>query len=534
MVLAVQRVLFLVALFPLASCDRNVSAPELGAVLQQGSLNVDQGALLDYQTEASASDLTGAAEYSVTELALRRPLGVSFKSRTKTWVRINGQFALTNQTVAVAIRSIDVDQTITVEHLDANGTLVTQIIHTRPKSLPTFLAVGQTSVRGEITLTPNGRNMKNYLLSLDGTGKVLFYKRSLDKQFADFKRHKFGSLTRYSYMEGTRILPIGYLEGKITVLDEDYVTMFVIDGVLPNSVRGRALVQSENHDFLLLADNHYIVPAYYGRVVNNIPGVVGEVQLVSALLQEVRDGNVIWEWDSADHPELFAQSEEGNAFNATTWSDYAHFNAMVIDPSDGALLASFRNLNAIFKIDRTNGVILWRFGGVADEFGLSTIQTPQGQHSVQLFADGSMAYFDNNTTCLGVLPLLARFHTPDPQNAGQTACESRGASSRVTIVRLDEGSRRVLGLREVRFPNPAEDAAVSGGANQLTSFRGNVMEMPNGNLFVGFGSNPPGERDAVEWDMQSGLPVFALYFDKLGLPSMQADGGSYRAQFSAD
>jgi hypothetical protein len=532
MMLAAQRVLSLVALLLLASCDGGVSAPKLSPLVQ-GTLDVDLGSLLDYQSEAPASDRTGTAEYSVTELALRRSLGVSLKSHTSGLVRINGQFARTNETVAVTIQSIDVDQTITVEHLDATGAPVTQIIHTRPQSLPQFQVVGQTSSPGEITLTPNGQNIKNYLLSLDGTGKVLFYKRSLDKQLSDFKRHKFAGATRYSYMEGIRILPIGYLEGKTTVLDENYVTKAVIDGALPNPARGRGPVQTENHDFLLLADNHYIVSAYYGRVVNNIPGVAGDVRLVSSLLQEVRDGNVIWEWDSADHPELFAQAEEGNVFNATTWSDYAHFNAMVIDPYDGTLLASFRGLNAIFKIDRRDGAILWRFGGVADEFGLTTTQTPQGQHSVRVFADGSMAYFDNNTTCLGVLPLLRRFHTPDPQNAGRTACDIRGVSSRVTTVRLDEGSRRVLSFREVRFPNPAEDAAVSGRATQVTSFRGSVVEMPNGNLFVGFGSNSSGERDAVEWNVQTGQPVFALYFDKLGQPSTQIDGGSYRALFSA-
>lgn len=209
-----------------------------------------------------------------------------------------------------------------------------------------------------------------------------------------------------------------------------------------------------------------------------------------------------------------------------------HFNSISVDPRDGHFVASFRNLNAILKLDRVTRQIRWRYGGAADDFALGALQLPQAQHTARILADGSLQFFDNNPTCSGG-QALTRFHIPDPANGNQTACEQRGSGTRIVRVGLDETTRRVTGTTQIwRIPNDAVAAATSGNVFQTSPARGSVQALDNGNLFIGFGSNRTGERDVLEWDPVAQRAVFELYFDAGGQPASQSAVGSYRAQFS--
>ena len=506
--------------------------PAVMEPLKDAALSVSRGELLDYATETAAGNPGATGDFSLSELTTRVPIGIEVKSSTSGYVRVNGQLIATNVRTQVAVTSLEGGADIVIEHLDAAGALVTQRVHTMPKAIPSYKVIGKTSEDGEIALTPGGEKLKSYLLLLDGSGKIIFYRRSPDQQFSNFRKYDFGGKVFYTYISGVAILPLGYAEGKVTILDNNFVKVSVIDGVLPNAAKGRPLVQSENHEFLLLGENHYLVSGYYGHKVDGIPNAPAGVQLASSVLQEVKDGVVVFEWESTDHPELYEQAEEGNTYSTTGWSDYVHFNSIEVDPRDGNFVASFRNLNTIMKIDRRTGQILWRFGGRADDFGLTPNQTPQGQHSARILADGSMIYFDNNTTCGGVVPKLPRFYTPNPQRGNLTACDERDKNSRVVKVFLDESRHSVTSFQEWRFANDAGAIAAKAGPYQFTSFRGSVQYMSNGHMFLGFGSNSPSERDVMEWDPATGRPVFELYFNFEGSIPAQADVGSYRAWFS--
>lgn len=61
----------------------------------------------------------------------------------------------------------------------------------------------------------------------------------------------------------------------------------------------------ENHDSLLLTDNHYILTGYRQRK-ERING--RESSVVTLLLQEIKNNRVIFEWNSGDHPELIKES----------------------------------------------------------------------------------------------------------------------------------------------------------------------------------------------------------------------------------
>jgi hypothetical protein len=527
-----SSIVLLFVFFGAAGCSPS-STPTLQPV-EILSLETNRGAVQYFESETTAATFQDDQEYSLTELSARAPLVLKIKSTHFGTLRVNGVFAYTNSWISVPVTSIGVDDFVSVEYVNASGEARSFKIHTRPKGLPTPSVIGNTSIPGEIALTPGGPGFTSYLLLLSGKGEVIFYRKAPDTQASDFKKYRVEGKTFYTYVTGRPVLPIGYFEGKVHVLNDRFTDIGVVDGALPNLAKGRsATIQSENHDFLFLGTDHYIVSTYYGRPLDNVPGVAGTALIVSSLLQEVVNGSVVFEWDSADHPELYLESEEGNNFNDSTWSDYAHFNSIDIDPRDDNLIVSFRNLNAILKIDRHTGDILWRFGGTADSFGLTAHQIPQGQHSARLTATYSLLYLDNNTTCSGVPPMLSRFYTPSDRYGGVAPCDQRPLDSRIVRVQLNEASKQVIEYQEWRFPNRSEVAAFSGTEFESVSYRGSVQELPNGNFFVGFGSHHPGERDAMEMD-SNGNTVFELSFNNAGLQPQQASVSSYRAQFFAD
>lgn len=59
------------------------------------------------------------------------------------------------------------------------------------------------------------------------------------------------------------------------------------------------------------------------------------------------------------------------------------------------MIASFRNLDEVLKIDRQTGEILWTLGGLGDDFGLTEEQLFSRQHYAKLTDTGTLLLFDN-------------------------------------------------------------------------------------------------------------------------------------------
>lgn len=288
---AQRAILMLLVALLAASCGGGGNSPGEHALapLSDAVLQVDRGQLLDDASEALAADLSAAGTFVLSELATRVPLGVRVQSSKAGFVRIDGRIVATNQTHPVTVGRIGEDREIRIEYLDAEGRTVAQVLRTRPRGMPQFTVRGQTSSSGEIALTAGGTGFRPYLLLLDGSGNILYYKRSSDQNLNDFKRHRVGGRDYYSYMQGVRILPVGYSEGRIYIMDASFNVVNVLDGLQANAAKGRPALSSESHDFLMLGENHFVLSAYYGTLVDNIPGAPAGTRLVSSVLQEVRD-----------------------------------------------------------------------------------------------------------------------------------------------------------------------------------------------------------------------------------------------------
>ena len=105
-----------------------------------------------------------------------------------------------------------------------------------------------------------------------------------------------------------------------------------------------------------------------------------------------------FEWDSTDFPELYELSVEFNDFTnseSAYAADYMHINSIFLDPKDGNIIASFRNIDTIMKIDINNSNIIWKLSGLGDDFNLTSSQKTSRQHYAHYTQEGSVLAFDN-------------------------------------------------------------------------------------------------------------------------------------------
>lgn len=308
-------------------------------------------------------------------------------------------------------------------------------------------------------------NLNEYVYKMDTTGKIVFWRLAGRGDIScggdDFKRSEVDGKTYYTFLYGNETDNSPFLEGvgygrmRGLVLDEDYK---VVDDIPFMTLADGNELPLENHQFTILGDKHYLLTGYMGKRVDNIPESVEHeacgTRVVADIIQEVKDGSVIFEWDSTEHPELYELSLEGNDFYNTTgfWADYAHLNSVIID-SDGNFICSFRNLSTIIKIDRATGDIMWKLGGIGDEFQLTDTQKFSKQHDARVTEDGYITLFNNG-------------------NEGTSF--STGKTS-VIKLKLNEETKQVEDFQEYSL------------AGQFSSHMGSAQLIENSTFIVGWG-----------------------------------------------
>lgn len=272
-----------------------------------------------------------------------------------------------------------------------------------------FTVEGETNLPGNFFLSfPFSRN----LIMLDGKGEIVWSKHekfvSEDQPGSlwDFKKHNVNGETYYSYHDHTGTYDnyglTGYGPGERVIMDKDFNEVKRITFEASDVVEKGAPL--DGHDFLMIDLDHYILSGYIQDTVYNVEGYEEGSSVVFSYLQEVKNGEVVWEWKSTDYPELYKQTvaytfsmmgADDFANAKSDAPDYIHFNSMDLD-ADGNLVCSFRHINAILCLDRSadENQILWTLSGVGDEFGLSEIQKTSAQHTANI--DGNyITIFDN-------------------------------------------------------------------------------------------------------------------------------------------
>lgn len=234
--------------------------------------------------------------------------------------------------------------------------------------------------------------------------------------------------------------------GRDVIIDSTYKTVQTI-----SSVGG---LPADLHEFVLTSRGTALMTAYSNTSTDLRPvggkrngavanGHVFEIELAS--------GKVLLDWNALEHIPVQDTYKPTPSPNAPY--DYFHLNGISETP-DGNLLICSRNTWTVYKVDRSTGKIIWRLGGKRSDFKIESTAAFQWQHHATWHGSSSMTLFDNAGT-------------------------SRGLPSRGLLLSVDEQAMSASLTHE--YTHPARFVAGTLGSVQL---------LANGNVFVGWGSQP--------------------------------------------
>ncbi|MBA3492146.1 MAG: aryl-sulfate sulfotransferase [Rubrobacteraceae bacterium] len=239
----------------------------------------------------------------------------------------------------------------------------------------------------------------------------------------------------------------GYGQGEYVICDHSYREI--------KRVRAGNGYEGDHHEFLITPEDTALI-TIYSKVSRDLSGVGGPVDgnVLDGIAQEVdiETGEVLFEWHSLEHVELDESYYEPPPDLEAAF-DYFHINSIDLHP-DGYLIISARRTCAVYKVDRKTGEVVWRLGGEKSDFDMGYGTRTDWQHDARLHPGGLITIFDNG----GV---------------------QKDVQSRVIVVEIDEDDMRATLVGEYTHPDKI-----------LAATQGNAQVLPNGNVFVGWGSEP--------------------------------------------
>ena len=152
-------------------------------------------------------------------------------------------------------------------------------------------------------------------------------------------------------------------------------------------------------DFVQVDDERYASLAW---TVQTVEDGDEERKLLGDLILEITtDGSYTVAWDIFDHvdPDLEADYHLRDFGDEGEVEEWSYLNGINYDPADDSYYLTSRSLNAVFKVDRGSGELLWTAGNDWGDFELSSGNTPIFYpHSVQPI-DGGLLLFNSEDEC---------------------------------------------------------------------------------------------------------------------------------------
>jgi hypothetical protein len=294
----------------------------------------------------------------------------------------------------------------------------------------------------------------NYIFVLDSAGGIVDSLRVNGAPF-DFRIQPNGYLS-YAKGDFSGIIPGASEQLRHYVMDS---TFTVVD-----SFQMKNGYETDFHEFHYLPNGHALMMSYHGipydmsKVVDG--GQENATLKIDIIQEQDRNKNVIFEWRDIDHIPITNSTNSPDSSRVDLTQARVHYtvlNGFDLD-TDGNILASFRELSELMKIDRSTGQILWRLGGKSKEF--SFFNEYQGhapfyysrQHNVKRLSNGNISIFDNGDLY---------------------------KNSRAVEYNVDELNKTATLVSEFRYP--ASFGKIS------SALAGNAEKLPNGGWFVNYG-----------------------------------------------
>lgn len=297
-------------------------------------------------------------------------------------------------------------------------------------------------------------------LILDIAGRPIWYHR-LSESVA------FAGL-EVSLLDNGNLLVGGELPPGVSPVEMDLAGRIVWEGrAQPDEFFGQ---DATHHTMQKLTNGNYLTLTY-----DNGATVVGD-----AIEEWDAQSQAVWRWAAVDHI-------------AEAGYEHIHINMVEPDEDGGVLYANSYVLNALYKIDRASGEILWTLGEDGDFEMLTEHDQPwfANAHAPELQPDGSFLFYDNSGGSV------------EPYN-----------SSRTIQYAIDEQAMTAEIVWE--YPGPdVEDYWFNYGW-------GDADRLPNGNTLVSAGS-------MISWDTESRIFEVAADGEKVWHLQMRSTEGNLLA-----
>lgn len=163
------------------------------------------------------------------------------------------------------------------------------------------------------------------------------------------------------------------------------------------------------HELILLKNGNYLLgqQAIYKDDTSAFGGSADSDVLGFEIQEITPDGDVAYRWRSRDHIAVEETPQrwwDQPILNNEPY-DTSHWNSVELFGRGGKyMLLSFRHLDAVYKINRETGNIVWKLGGTETPRSLEVIGDPYGdgiplggQHDARVLPNGTVTIYDNRT-----------------------------------------------------------------------------------------------------------------------------------------
>ena len=311
-----------------------------------------------------------------------------------------------------------------------------------------------------------------YLMVIDSDGDVIWYYEG-SPIITDVRQLPSGNLLG---IEGETATEWNVLGGKENVwigeMTEPEGGEIVVAG-LKHHLHHDLVPFGESTMFSLTIDE-VVVPDYPSNYTN--VNATSEATIAGESIVEFdRDGTLIETWSLTDLLDRHRIGFDSLGPRAE-WTDWGHANTIVYDQSDDTLIASLRHQDAVVKLSRATGELIWILGN-HDNWGPDLqpyLLTPRGapfewqyhQHAPMLGGGGKILMMDNGNARTS--PFLGE----DPMAESESY-------SRVVEFEVDEDSMEIQQNWEYRD-------STTGGL--YSPAMGDADYLENGNVLAIFGS----------------------------------------------
>ena len=249
------------------------------------------------------------------------------------------------------------------------------------------------------------------LVAVDQRGEVIWYYRA-DKPIGDARRMRNGNLIFLDAAGAAEIDVLGNLirrwqPARAPAIDPDVFTIPVETDMFHHEIS-----ETSSGRFLTLSTELRRYGGYPSSETDPL-SVPETADVAGDVLVEFRaDGAIVNQWSLLNilDPYRIGFGSLGSQWDfiyseaANGTRDWSHANAIIPDPSDDSLIVSLRHQDAVIKVGRTTGNLIWILGNHHEwnppwnRYLLrptGNLQWPYHQHAPKISERGTLLLFDN-------------------------------------------------------------------------------------------------------------------------------------------